>query len=122
MVEKTKKARDKNEEVVRIVEEMKKAEVSGLQEKEWQIKKDLLLKEEKVYVLKDKELRVKIIQLHHNVPVEKYRGKQKTMELVIRDYWQSGVMRDMRGYVEGCDICQQINNRLEVLVRKVKIE
>ena len=35
MVEKTKKARDKNEEVVRIVEEMKKAEVSGLQEKEW---------------------------------------------------------------------------------------
>ena len=73
MVEKTKKARDKNEEVVRIVEEMKKAEVSGLQEKEWQIKKDLLLKEEKVYVLKDKELRVEVIWVHHNVPAAEYR-------------------------------------------------
>ena len=28
-----------------------------------------MLKKEKVYVLKDKELRIKIIWLHHDVPV-----------------------------------------------------
>ena len=40
---------------------MKKARVKELQEEEWQIEEELVLKEEKVYILKDKELRVEII-------------------------------------------------------------
>ena len=42
------------------------------------------IKKEKVYMLKDKELRVEIIQLHHNVLVIGYRDRQKTMKLVAR--------------------------------------
>ena len=61
IVEKIKKARDKNEEVVRVVEEMKKAGVKVVRGEEWQIEGDLVLKEGKIYVLKDKELRVEII-------------------------------------------------------------
>jgi len=34
-----------------------------------------VLKEGKVYVLKDEELRVEIIQLHYNTPVAEYGGK-----------------------------------------------
>ena len=45
-----------------------------------------MLKKEKVYVLKDEELRVEIIQLHHNVPVARHGGKWKTTELVMRNY------------------------------------
>jgi len=37
ILEKIKIARSKNEEVVRVVEEMKKAEVNVLREEEWQI-------------------------------------------------------------------------------------
>ena len=44
---------------------------------------------------------LKIIQLHHNVPVAKYRRKQKTTELVTRNYWWLGVIRDVRRYMEG---------------------
>jgi len=40
---------------------MKKAGVKMLQGEEWQIERDLVLKEGKVYVPKDKELRVEII-------------------------------------------------------------
>ena len=40
---------------------MKKAKVRELRENEWQIEGDLVLKEGKVYVLKDEELRVEII-------------------------------------------------------------
>ena len=47
--------------MVRIVEEMKKARVKVLREDKWQIKKKLVLKEEKVYMLKNKEWRVDII-------------------------------------------------------------
>ena len=46
-------ARKKDKEVVRVVEEMKKAKVKVLQGNEWQIKGNLVLKEEKVYVPKD---------------------------------------------------------------------
>jgi len=61
LVEKIKKARSKDEDVVRIVEEMKKAGVKELRGNEWRVEGDLVLKEGKVYVLKDKELRVEII-------------------------------------------------------------
>ena len=47
--------------MVRIVEEMKKARVKVLREDKWQIEKKLVLKEEKVYMLKNKEWRVEII-------------------------------------------------------------
>ena len=69
ILEKIKKARNKDKEVVKVVEEMKKAGVKILQEEEWQIKRDLVLKEGKIYVTKDRELRMEIIWLYHDVPV-----------------------------------------------------
>ena len=36
---------------------------------------ELVLKEEKVYVLKDEELRTEIIQLHYDVPMAEHGGK-----------------------------------------------
>ena len=86
IVEKIKKARSKDEKVVRVVEEMKKAGVKVLRGDEWQIEEELVLKEGKMYVLKDKELRAKIIQLHHNVPVVGHGGWWKMVELVTRNY------------------------------------
>jgi len=54
---------------------MKKVGVKTFQEEEWQIEEELVLKERKVYMLKDKKLRVEIIQLHYNIPVPMYREK-----------------------------------------------
>jgi len=48
---------------------MKKAGVKVLRDKEWQIREDLVLKEEKIYMLKNKKLRIEIIQLYHNITV-----------------------------------------------------
>ena len=105
LVEKIKRARSKNKDVVRVVEEMKKAGVKELRGNEWKIKGDIVLKEEKVYVLKDEEFRVEIIQLHHDVPVAGHRGRWKMVELVTRNYWWPGMTSDVGKYVEGCDLC-----------------
>ena len=75
IVEKIKKARSKNKEVVRVVEEIKKAGVKVVKGDKWQIEGELVLKEGKVYILKDKELRAEIIQLHHDVPMVRHGGK-----------------------------------------------
>ena len=39
-----------------------------LREEEWKLEENLVLKEEKVYVPKDEELRAEVIWLHHDVP------------------------------------------------------
>jgi len=46
-----------------------------LKRNEWQIKEELVLKKEKVYIPKNKELRIKIIWLHHDVPAAIHRRK-----------------------------------------------
>jgi len=87
LLEKIKKARGKDEEVVRVVEEIKKAGVKNLKGEEWKIEEDLVLKKEKVYVLKDKELRMEIVWLHHDTPVTGHGGRWKMTELVMKNYW-----------------------------------
>jgi len=54
---------------------MKKVGVKALREEEWQIEGDLVLKEGKVYVPKDEELRIEIIQLHYNMLVVGHEEK-----------------------------------------------
>ena len=121
LVEKIKKARSKDEDVVRVVEEMKKAGVRELRGDEWKLEEDLVLKEGKVYVPKDEELRAEVIWLHHDVPAAGHGGKWKTVELVTRNYWWPGVTRDVGKYVEGCDLCQRMKNRTEEPVGKLKL-
>ena len=74
IVKKIKEARDKDEEVIKTVEEMKKVGVKMLREEEWQIEEELVLKEGRVYVPKNKELRVEIIWLHHDMPIAGHGG------------------------------------------------
>jgi len=81
----------------------------------------LVLKEGKIYVPKNKELRVEIIWLYHDVLVVEHRGRWKTTELVIRNYWWPRVTKNIGKYVEGCDTCQRIKNQTEAPVRKLMV-
>jgi len=119
ILEKIKKARGKDKEVVRVVEEMKKAGVGVLKGDKWQVEGELVLKEGKIYMLKEEELRVKIIWLHHNVPAAEYGERWKMTELVTRNYWWPGVTKDIGKYMDGCDMCQRMKNRMEALVGKL---
>ena len=56
---------------------MKKVEVKVLRGDKWQMEEDLVIKKRKVYILKNKELRVKIIQLHYNVLIAGHKGRWK---------------------------------------------
>ena len=75
IVEKIKKARSKNKDIVRVVEEMKKAGVKELRRNERKVEGDLVLKEGKIYVPKDEELRAEVVRLHHYVPTAGHGGR-----------------------------------------------
>ena len=74
IVKRIKEARDKDEEVIKVVEEIKKVGVKTLRNEEWQIEKELVLKEGRVYVPKDEKLRIEIIRLHHDILITGHRG------------------------------------------------
>ena len=83
ILEKIKRSETRDNKVIKTVEEMKKAGVKMLRNEEWREEDSIMLKEEKVYVPKDKALRV------------------------IRNFWWPEVTREVKWYVEKCDTCQQ---------------
>jgi len=100
---------------------MKKAGVKVLRGDEWQIEGDLVLKKKNVYMPKDKALRVEIIWLYHDILVTGHRGRWKIMELVTKNYWWPRVTRNVGNYIDRCDICQRMKNRIEVPAGKLKL-
>ena len=40
---------------------------------------------------------------------------------MIQNYWWPEITKDVEKYVEGCDICQRMKNRTEVLAGKLKL-
>ena len=92
---------------------MKQAGVKMLRDEEWRKIDSIMYKEEKVYVLRDNELRMEIVRLYHNMPVGGHGGQQKTVELVTWNFWQPGVTKEIKRYVEGYDVCQCNKNRTE---------
>jgi len=103
---------------VKVVEELKKAGIKMLKDEEWEIEDGIVIKERRIYV-PEKELRGEIIQLHYNIPIEEHGGKWKMTELVTRNYWWSGVMKEVKRYVDGYNACQRYKNQSEVPAEKL---
>ena len=100
-----------------VVEELKIMLVEKtLRGDEQKIEQELVLKEKKVYVSKDKKLRLEVIWLHHDILVAGYREKQKIMRLVKKNYWWPEVTKDVEKYVEKYNMYQRMKNRTEIPV------
>jgi len=61
LLEKIKKLNTKDNEIIKVVEEIKQAEVKILRNEEWQEENRLILRNRKIYVLKDEKLRAEVI-------------------------------------------------------------
>jgi len=94
--EKVKQSRVKDNEVIKAVEEIKQAGIKMLRDEEWREVDGIMYKERKVYVLKNKKLRVEIIWLYYDIPVEGYGGQWKIIELVTRNFWWPGVTKEVK--------------------------
>ena len=86
LLDKVRKCEAKDNEVIKAVEEMKRAGVKMLRDEEWHQEDSLILKEGKVYVPKNEQLRAEVIKLHHDISVGGHRGQWKTAELVTRNF------------------------------------
>jgi len=99
ILERIRRSEARDDEVIKEVEEMKKAGVKMLRDEEWKKEDSLMLKEGKVYMPKDKALRVEVIRLHHNTPIGGHGGQWRMAEMVTRNFWWPGVTREVKWYV-----------------------
>jgi len=111
LLKKVRESKAKDDEVIKVVEEIKRAGIRMLRDEEWREENGLMLKEGKVYVPKNEELRTEIIRLHHDTLIGGHGGQWKTVELVTRNFWWPGVTREIKRYVEGYDACQRNKNQ-----------
>jgi len=102
--ERIKKAQKGDEKIVKAVEELKRAGMKALKNEKWEVEDGIVLKEGRIYI-PEGDLRKEIIQLHHDTPIEGHGGRWKMAELVTRNYWWPGVMKEVGRYMDGCDAC-----------------
>ncbi len=72
---------------------------------DWKLDEGIIMFKGKCYVPPDQDLRRKIVQQHHDNTVMGHLGRQKTLELVKRDYWWPGMYTFVNNYVKGCTTC-----------------
>ena len=65
----------------------------------WKIVDRLVTWKERVYIPVDQEIRGMIIEIHHSWG---HPGIDKTMELIIQNYWWPGIKKDIQKYIQAC--------------------
>jgi transposase InsO family protein len=65
----------------------------------------LLLRAGKIYVPDHEDLRLKVLQAHHDHKLRGHPGIRKTTQLIQRTYFWPRLRRDVTRYIRGCHTC-----------------
>jgi len=87
LLKKVKQSRVKDDEIIKAVKKIKWVGVKILRDEEWREINSIMYKKGKVYISKDKKLRVEIIRLYYDILVQKHGRQWKIVELVTRNFW-----------------------------------
>jgi hypothetical protein len=70
-------------------------------------KDNIIYRNNKIYVPKNKEILDEILHDHHNSPNVGHPGIHRMLELIKRTYWWPTIKTDVTAYVKGCLECQK---------------
>jgi transposase InsO family protein len=109
------KVDNQEESVAKAARELRKDNSRGtVKSAEWSKSDGLLMFRGKIYVPKDKDLRRRIVEQHHDTRIAGHAGRFKTLELVACNYWWPQMSHYIGMYVKHCDLC----NRTKVQCRQ----
>jgi hypothetical protein len=107
------------ESVAKAARELRKDKSRGtIKSAEWFESDGLLMFYGKIYIPKDRDLRRRIVEQHHDTRIAGHAGRFKTLELISHNYWWPQMSRYIGIYVKHCDLC----NRTKVQRRRLVSE
>jgi hypothetical protein len=75
----------------------------------WQVdSKGLLRHDLAAYVPPSAAVRGELMKIHHDDPYAGHFSIEKTTNLLRRKYYWQGLLKDVKDYVETCDVCQHM--------------
>ncbi|QRV98260.1 Retrotransposable element Tf2 protein [Ceratobasidium sp. AG-Ba] len=72
---------------------------------EW--KEDLLWYEGRIVIPENKEIKLAILEMHHDNPIAGHQGQARTLELISRRYYWPAMKAQVNRFVESCEVCQR---------------
>jgi len=69
-------------------------------------KDGLLYYKNQLYIPNDGELQTTIAKGYHDSQVARHFGREKTVEIVNRDFYWKGLTAWINDYIQSCDECQ----------------
>jgi len=96
---------DQEEPVAKAVRELWQASGKTVHFAEWSEDDGVLRFRGKIYILRNADLRRRVVSLCHDTKVARHPRRWKTLELVSRDYWWPQMSRYIGQYVGTCDLC-----------------
>ncbi|KAF8752473.1 hypothetical protein RHS01_07694, partial [Rhizoctonia solani] len=76
--------------------------------KDYEMEAGLLFYQGRIVVPDVGTLRTDLLRIFHDSPLAGHPGRQRTLELVSRNYYWPGIRADTYWHVDSCKICQQI--------------
>ncbi|KAF8755226.1 hypothetical protein RHS01_05545 [Rhizoctonia solani] len=76
--------------------------------KDYQMEAGLLFYQGRIVVPDTGTLRTDLLRIFHNSPLAGHPGRQRTLELVSRNYYWPGIRADTYWHVDSCETCQRI--------------
>ena len=98
-----KEAQLKDDQVSRIVEGIQRGEAQ-----DYSIVKDLLRKEDRIYIPSDFRLKERIMAEAHSTPYTAHPGATKMYQDLRSNFWWEGMKKDVAKFVQRCLICQRV--------------
>jgi hypothetical protein len=96
------------ESVAKAARELQKDKGRGtIKSAEWSESDGLLMFHGKIYIPKDRDLRCRIIEQHHDTRIAGHAGHFKTLVLVAHNYWWPQMSRYIGIFVKHCDLCNR---------------
>ncbi|KAF8701279.1 hypothetical protein RHS03_06547, partial [Rhizoctonia solani] len=97
------------EEILQFLQNESKAPPSIKQAfKDYQMEAGLLFYQGRIVVPDVGTLRTDLLCIFHNSPLAGHPGRQRTLELVSRNYYWPGIRADTYWHVDSCKTCQRI--------------
>ncbi|QRW23144.1 Retrotransposable element Tf2 protein [Rhizoctonia solani] len=76
--------------------------------KDYKMEAGLLFYQGRIVVLDVGTLQTDVLRIFHNSPLAGHPGRQRTLELVSRNYYWPRICADTYWHVDSCETCQQI--------------